>query len=210
MSLPHSLLHFFFAFFPSSSCSPAIFHMEEQGMGLCAAGPHALCQRWLLSLFPQPHSSYETLRSPLSTLRFKEKIDIKRVCLGGTYRPHKREEYRVEWLCISSCLEPQHQNAGGDAQKHPALQSHANLAAPRRAGSDTHSHTCTLADNYPNSLWRAERPWGPHNRFRQGPWHTQEPPSLSISQAICLFCLTHWTWSVYLHQIVHPGGVEKW
>lgn len=50
-------------------------------MGLCAVGPHALCQRWLLSLFPQPHSSYETLRSPLSTLRFKEKIDIKRVCV---------------------------------------------------------------------------------------------------------------------------------
>ena len=55
---------------------------------------------------------------------------------------------------------------------------------------DTHFHTCTLADNYPNSLCRAERPCGPHNRFRQGPWHTQDPPSLSVSQAMCLFCLT--------------------
>ena len=114
------------------------------------------------------------------------------VSLGGTYR--SQELYRVERRCISPFLRPQHQDAGEDARK----TSDATVLRARRrhehgntlALTHTHSHTCTLADNYPNSLWRAERPCGPHNRLRQGPWHTQDPPSLSISQAMCLFCLT--------------------
>lgn len=76
---------FFFAPFPSS-CSPAIFHMEEQRMGLCAVGPHAPCQRWFLSLFPQPHSSCETASASYETIFIVTLRGL--TLLMGTKSPH--------------------------------------------------------------------------------------------------------------------------
>ena len=50
-----------------------------------------------------------------------------------------------------------------------------------------HSHTCTLAGNYPHSsLWSARRLQGAPNSFRQGPQHSQGPPSLSPSPQTCI------------------------
>lgn len=115
----------------------------------------------------------------------------------------------MQGRCISSYLRETHQNTRPGCLQTTAcapctheLRTHTQ--------SDTHSHTCTLADNYPNSLWRAECPCGPHNHFRQGPWHTQDPPSLSVSQDVCLFYLIQRTWSVDPNRIlshVHLCGV---
>lgn len=68
----------------------------------------------------------------------------------------------------------------------------------KHACADTHSHTCTLADNYPNSLWREERPCGPHNRFRQEPW---TPKTLllcpSLKPCVCFTWLCELDLSIF-------------
>lgn len=107
-------------------------------------------------------------------------------------------------------LRSQREDAGLDACS-TSIPCPPRTGGQKHACYDTHSYKCILADNYPNSPWRAECPCGPHNHFRQGPWHPWDPPSLSVSQAMCLFCLTQWTWFVdhHLHSLFTSHGVEK-
>lgn len=152
-----SFLHLYFASFPSSSCSPAIFHMEEQGMGLCAVGPLAPCQRWLLRLFPQPRFSSETPRSPFSTLGCKRKMDIKHVCVSVCWGAHIDHRSVNKYIGLSGYeFHPVWGHSTGmqdwilgNIQHHNPMCT-SQTWAQKHARSDTHSHTCTLADNYPS------------------------------------------------------------
>lgn len=190
-SLPPSLRSF---------CSPAIFHMEEQGMGLCVVKPHAPCPRWLLRLTPPPQPHSPSLTAPHTS---PHRCVSQQWTLRGMFGFISTYKW-VEWS-FSTVVEVIQSKMGMDActslvprtphraQKHLSWHTLVLTRTP---------HTCILADNYPNSQNRQECPCGPCNHFRQGPWCIKDLRSLSmfvLLDSMNLICVSSWHFGCMWH-----------